>query len=607
MDLQSSYTRVKVPANLTQKRVGSLKDSSFKEIDETASLNLKRRGDDDKPTLDDSLLTPKTGMTIGCWNVRTLYSTGALQILLQELERFRWDVMGVAETHWDGVDDKICGGYRVLSSGREDSVHRAGVALILGKRAQGSLLDLEPVNDRIITARFKIMAGNLTICQVYAPTVAAEEKEIEEFYEKLQNVNDRIPKGDVVVMMGDLNAKVGTERTDADGVIGKFGYGQRNSRGDRLIEFCRTNGLCIANTLFKQAKENRSWTWESPCGKYHNQIDFIMVDQKRKGWIKNCRAFPSADVGSDHQLLLAELKMKLLKTGKKDLIRRVDVSRLQDSQIKANYQACLEAKLHQTLNDAEQEDDVDKMWEKVKDAMQKLTIQSLGYKKKGMEKKWLSACTGELIMERRQLKVIKKDDQQKRKHYNYLCRQIKRSAKIDKEKYVNKICENKESINKQNNSRVVYEGIRKITGTRIPRINTVKDKNGVILKGEDEVKSRWKEYFEELYNDPNAVDKTVLSELGKSKEEEKEPGIMMDEVRVAIDKMKKNKSPGIDNIMSEEIQAAAEGNGILVIWQLLQQVWSKEEIPRDWKRAVIVPIHKKRDRFDCNNYRGVSL
>jgi len=90
MDLQHRNTRVKVSANLTQKRMGSLKDSSLKEIDETASPNLKRKEDDDKPTLDVSLFTPKTGMTIGCWNVRTLHFTGALQILIHELERFRW-------------------------------------------------------------------------------------------------------------------------------------------------------------------------------------------------------------------------------------------------------------------------------------------------------------------------------------------------------------------------------------------------------------------------------------------------------------------------------------------------------------------------------------
>jgi len=87
-------------------------------------------------------------------------------------------------------------GYRIRSSGREDGLHRSGVALILGKRAQGALIDFEPVNDRIITSRFKIMTGILTICQVNAPTAAAEEEDTGEFYEKLQNVINKTPKGD---------------------------------------------------------------------------------------------------------------------------------------------------------------------------------------------------------------------------------------------------------------------------------------------------------------------------------------------------------------------------------------------------------------------------
>jgi len=87
MDLQRRNTRAKVQATLAQERAGSLKDSSLKAIDKTASSNLKRREDDDKPTLDVSLITPKTGMTFGCWNVRTLYFTGALKIVIHELER----------------------------------------------------------------------------------------------------------------------------------------------------------------------------------------------------------------------------------------------------------------------------------------------------------------------------------------------------------------------------------------------------------------------------------------------------------------------------------------------------------------------------------------
>jgi Reverse transcriptase (RNA-dependent DNA polymerase) len=155
----------------------------------------------------------------------------------------------------------------------------------------------------------------------------------------------------------------------------------------------------------------------------------------------------------------------------------------------------------------------------------------------------------------------------------------------------------------------VYKGIRKITRTRAPRVNIVKGRNGLILKGSEEVKSHCKKYFEELYDDPITVDRTALSEISKTREEEKtrHHAGWSDEVRAARVKMMKNKSPWIDNIMAEEVQATAERNSKLTIAQLLRQVWRKEEIPGDWKKAVIIPIHKKKDRLNCGNYRGISL
>jgi len=99
--------------------------------------------------------------------------------------------------------------------------------------------------------------------------------------------------------------------------------------------------------------------------------------------------------------------------------RRPDVSRLQDSQMKANYRACIEAKWRQTANGTEQEEGIEKNWEKIKDMMQTAGIQTLGCKKKRIQKEWLSTNTRELIIERSQIKVARKDDQQKRTHYNW--------------------------------------------------------------------------------------------------------------------------------------------------------------------------------------------
>ena len=110
--------------------------------------------------------------------------------------------------------------------------------------------------------------------------------------------------------MGDFNAKVDIANEDTGQVMGKHSLAKRNERGERLIDFCCANNLFTTNTKFKQSKENRIWTWESSGGRYHNQIDYILVSERWVSSIKNSRLFPSADCWSEHQLILANIQLK---------------------------------------------------------------------------------------------------------------------------------------------------------------------------------------------------------------------------------------------------------------------------------------------------------
>ena len=101
----------------------------------------------------------------------------------------------------------------------------------------------------MISVRFQGKPFNTTVIQVYAPTCNAEETEVERFYEDLQDLLEPTPKKDVLFIIGDWNAKVGSQETP--GVTGKFGLGVQNKAGQRLIEFCQENALVIANTLFQ--------------------------------------------------------------------------------------------------------------------------------------------------------------------------------------------------------------------------------------------------------------------------------------------------------------------------------------------------------------------
>ena len=123
-----------------------------------------------------------------------------------------------------------------------------------------SLIGYKPVNDRIIIIKLLGQVKNITLLQVYAPTSASTEEELEEFYDALQKEIDSKGNQDILVISGDLNAKVGSQKhLEEDGIVGNFGMRVRHDRGDRLIDFAISNQLAIKNTMFEK-HPNRLYT-----------------------------------------------------------------------------------------------------------------------------------------------------------------------------------------------------------------------------------------------------------------------------------------------------------------------------------------------------------
>ena len=117
--------------------------------------------------------------------------------------------------------------------------------------------------------------------------------------------------------MGDLNAKVGEQKSEEEKSIGKFGHGKRNERGETLVDFAISNNLRIMNTTFP-LHQRRLYTWTSPLDGSKHQLDYIMIEQQHSELITAVRTFPGADCGSDHELLMAEIKLKVKKRKKKN-------------------------------------------------------------------------------------------------------------------------------------------------------------------------------------------------------------------------------------------------------------------------------------------------
>ena len=123
---------------------------------------------------------------------------------------------------------------------------------MVNKRVRNAALGCSLKNDRMISVCLQGKPFNITVIQVHAPTSNAKEAEVEQFYEDLQDLLELTPPKDVLFIIGDWNAKIGSQGTP--GVTGKFGLGIQNEAGQKLTEFCQENARVLANTLFQQFK-----------------------------------------------------------------------------------------------------------------------------------------------------------------------------------------------------------------------------------------------------------------------------------------------------------------------------------------------------------------
>jgi len=179
---------------------------------------------------------------------------------------------------------------------------------------------------------------------------------------------------------------------------------------------------------------------------------------------------------------------------------------------------------------------------------------------------------------------------------NNVRREVSRYFRDKKKAYLRAKIEELETNSKIQNIRDFKEGYQ-------PRCNIVKDEKVDLVAVSHSIVARWRKYFSQLFN-VHGVKDVRQAEIHTAEPLVPDPSAAV--VELAIDKLKSHKSPGIDEIPAELIKA--EGRTIcLGIHKLITSIWKKEKLPEEWKESIIIPIHKKGDESDCNNYKGISL
>nr|KAG5710957.1 hypothetical protein BaRGS_013691 [Batillaria attramentaria] len=182
------------------------------------------------------------------------------------MKSYNLTLLGISETRWTQAGQKrLLTGEMLLYSGHEEdnAPHTEGVAFMLSGPAQKALIGWEAHGPRIITASFRTKKKKIKInvIQCYAPTNDSTEEAKDQFYNRLQNVIEKCPQRDVNILMGDFNAKIGSDNTGYEEVMGTYGLGELNENGERFADTCALNSLVIGGSIFQHKKIHKA-TWE---------------------------------------------------------------------------------------------------------------------------------------------------------------------------------------------------------------------------------------------------------------------------------------------------------------------------------------------------------
>ena len=556
-----------------------------------------------------SLLTPKATLRLGCWNVRTLYQIGKTANVTREFRKYNMDILGLSEVRWTGFGVlRTATGESILYSGAEEEHHR-GVGLILNREVRRTLLKWNLVNERIMSARFNSRFAKLAIIQVYAPTNDAEDESKEEFYEQLQREVVATPRHDILIVMGDLNAKIGQDNEGWEKVMGQHGLGRMNENGERLATFCGNNDLVIGGSLFKH-KDIHKITWTSPNARDQNQIDHIIINGRYRGSLMDTRAMRGADANSDHHMVMGKVRLKLCSTKRKSKERIIfDTTKLRDPCVKEAFR--LEVSNRFQVLATEDVEDIEEKWGQFKEVYNESAKKVLGEKRR-MKSDWISGETYKKIEERRRLKekigCTRSSRLKERATAAYVVKdkEVKASARADKRRRLNNLAEEAETAARNNCSSDLYQLTRKIAGQR-RNMTTIKDREGKRLVNEDEVLERWREHFEGVLNVPRPD--IPLPEMDQAPEvipSIEAADISIAEIKRAIHRLKNGKSPGIDAISAEMLKCS-ENDAVKQLHSLFNSIWKDQCVPEDWKKSLIVKVPKKGGLTECDNYRGISL
>ena len=544
----------------------------------------------------------RTAFRFGTWNILSLGEQGCDLLVVRELSRLHLSITALTEVRWPGSGTKTVANSTMLWSGRSYNKRTEGVALALDPSASRALISWRPISERLLTATFKHRHGRLQVIACYAPTNSHIDAN------KNQTLTDLIAsfaRHDIVVVLGDLNATIGSDRRGYESVLGPHSSGSRNDNGERLLDLCALHRLKITSSWFRRRNMHR-WTWISNDGRTKKELDYIIVSA-RWNIVQNCRVYRSADCGNntDHRLVAATCSLRLKRCSlPQDTSPPIAIEKLLEPTTQRNFVLKLHNRFALLSESDESASSIENLWKEGRNALKEMSHAVLGPRRR-KKHQWISDETLGTIDEHRTARLCGNKVLARR-----LATKRKQQLRRDEAAWYNHIAGEAEDANRTGNSAVLYHTIRTLTGRTASKLPHVTAKDGSPLCDKTDQLHRWKDHFQEQFNNPALpLDPVLMAEAASATPD---PSVdstpsTADKISAAIRKLKKNRAPGICGITAELLKSGGVPvmSGLLPLFTL---IWKYCVIPTDWNLAIILPLWKgKGSKSDCTKYRGISL
>ena len=280
-------------------------------------------------------------LRVGTWNVRGTNQQGKIQIIAEQMAKSNIEILGMEEAFWKGETIfQIMAAtnqerYTVIMKGGEKS--RKGVGFIVRKGIEDMLVMTDSKGDSIAGIPLSTKPVETIIIHIYMPTSDCEENVSLAFYEDIEEVIKRFGgrKDRVIIIMGDFNSMIGESQVEE--IVGPFSIGERNDKGQSLIDYCKEKSFTIRSTQYQTAKKRR-YTWTHPNGINETLINYMLVDKKHRISLCKYRPITNPDCGTDHNMVVGTLKIQRVKQQKKAKPQpKLNVEKLIDNEIRTRY------------------------------------------------------------------------------------------------------------------------------------------------------------------------------------------------------------------------------------------------------------------------------